>query len=1168
MARFKNNDLLLKENQKIIFGNSDAYMYWNGVEMVFEGITISGAQGPAGPPGPGIEGNQITNDLDTTTIVCSDDDYITLTTNDTVAARTSSTGGLMLNPGPRLNSEARLEVIENNESSEVSISTFDTGTPTNTSTVYMRRGRGVDNAREIVEAGDVIGNIDFQPVIDFTGQYGTTAKIESIAAGTVSDGIVPTRLNFYTSSGDPDDLENVLTLAANGLVYLKDGVGVDTISNDTTLGDVSDSYLCTQAAIKVYVDNAVATSTASGVDAYRIYDLNNDSTDVTCISDNIRFNINGVERGRFDDNGLFYVASGTGISKISTDGAFLSPDDNSIPTTNAVKWYVDNYGGGGGALAANYIVSGDESASAEINTDSFIISLEGSEYFRIHKKWTELISNRLDIPRIWMGDLDYNESNVVSDSINDIADINIIKDQNNGGARINLYGFGTETYSHPRISFIRASDKSGSFPRHGYVVGELNFGSTASSSSFGGAQIRARLDGNYTGWGGPSTYTLQGYTYLDTELHPGDTYRVLNGVGPDIQPTGLEFWVDNGDPAVNPSYVRGLYITPNGYIKLSHPNSATVNYIIPSSKTPDIVFNTMVPTVQWVKDELEDRLATFTIQSQNVSAISNNPYEAYDVSFNTLVMGHTTLNLNFYEQASIINLDGSDILSGAFWTREDKNYAPSYDKMGYTIFNKQPRRTNFVIENWSGHAVDYRTGGWLTFFRSRGYHPQVKYPIQAGDIIGGITATGVGSENVINLSPCRPSKDYYPDGARIFFRCDDKAKLKPPASIHFQTGPKNNNVSANIGGGGGAPYSDIATRFIIWSKGRIDMYGDYYTDALPATNDTRFNRTYGDVNMVFASKDPAEFGGTLNVMTIGTSEGNGGTICLGGFWRDPKSEIGVPSPPNNITFAKLIGGNDDPDQSRNGGRFSIWTHPSGASQLKEVFRADSRGKISIGNSNLGQGFDATYGRFQINQLNENGDSALACTSPDGNTRARLWAWGGSARLDCSGGNNFITLAGNAGKVCIGGAARGELDAVLQTKGSIAPWSDNLYDLGTPSYRWDDIYATNTTIQVSDKKFKKDIEKSNLGLDFITRLKPVSYRFKKGSRKHYGLIAQDVKKVMEHKGIQSEDFAGYIENNGVLGLRYGEFTAPMIRAIQELYERNKELEKRLKALEGK
>lgn len=94
---------------------------------------------------------------------------------------------------------------------------------------------------------------------------------------------------------------------------------------------------------------------------------------------------------------------------------------------------------------------------------------------------------------------------------------------------------------------------------------------------------------------------------------------------------------------------------------------------------------------------------------------------------------------------------------------------------------------------------------------------------------------------------------------------------------------------------------------------------------------------------------------------------------------------------------------------------------------------------------------------------------------------------------------------------------------------------------------------------SDERDKTDIRGTSLGLDFINSLNPVEYRWAKrdeeteGKRFHQGVIAQQVKEAADAAGI---DFGGYIDqsiNGGPdkLLVRYDEFVAPLIKAIQEL-----------------
>lgn len=148
-----------------------------------------------------------------------------------------------------------------------------------------------------------------------------------------------------------------------------------------------------------------------------------------------------------------------------------------------------------------------------------------------------------------------------------------------------------------------------------------------------------------------------------------------------------------------------------------------------------------------------------------------------------------------------------------------------------------------------------------------------------------------------------------------------------------------------------------------------------------------------------------------------------------------------------------------------------------------------------------------------------------------------------------------------------------------------PFANNLYSMGQPvdaalgvtSNRfWKTIYSNTGTINTSDQRLKTDVAPSPLGLNFINNLNPVKYKFIEGgteivegdivsipgSRTHYGLIAQEVKEVLDAAGVG--DFAGWVkmdmsQEDSMQGLRYDQFVAPLIKAVQELTARVKDLE---------
>ena len=94
--------------------------------------------------------------------------------------------------------------------------------------------------------------------------------------------------------------------------------------------------------------------------------------------------------------------------------------------------------------------------------------------------------------------------------------------------------------------------------------------------------------------------------------------------------------------------------------------------------------------------------------------------------------------------------------------------------------------------------------------------------------------------------------------------------------------------------------------------------------------------------------------------------------------------------------------------------------------------------------------------------------------------------------------------------------------------------DNAIDLGASGARFDDIYATNGTIQTSDANEKQDI--TSLTSDEITAAKAISKLFKtfkwkskvtsKGdnARTHTGVIAQEVQSAMTDAGLDATKYA--------------------------------------------
>ena len=137
--------------------------------------------------------------------------------------------------------------------------------------------------------------------------------------------------------------------------------------------------------------------------------------------------------------------------------------------------------------------------------------------------------------------------------------------------------------------------------------------------------------------------------------------------------------------------------------------------------------------------------------------------------------------------------------------------------------------------------------------------------------------------------------------------------------------------------------------------------------------------------------------------------------------------------------------------------------------------------------------------------------------------------------------------------------------------------DNLIDLGHSTLRFDDVYATNGTIQTSDQNEKQDIASATAKeLNVAKKLSALfkTFRWKdkvleKGdkARTHSGIIAQDIQSAFSAEGLDASNYGLFTSDTWTneegkeqtrLGVRYPELFSFIFSSI----------EARLTALESK
>lgn len=135
---------------------------------------------------------------------------------------------------------------------------------------------------------------------------------------------------------------------------------------------------------------------------------------------------------------------------------------------------------------------------------------------------------------------------------------------------------------------------------------------------------------------------------------------------------------------------------------------------------------------------------------------------------------------------------------------------------------------------------------------------------------------------------------------------------------------------------------------------------------------------------------------------------------------------------------------------------------------------------------------------------------------------------------------------------------------LLRNNDIQPNVDNTYQLGSSSFRWDDIFCVNSTINTSDERQKTDIATldTDKTINFIKSLRTVRYKLKNHKRFHCGLIYQELEPISKEF---LKEWGLLYKEDDFLGVRYDELYSILVKTYQYLIEKNEELQKRLNIL---
>lgn len=170
-------------------------------------------------------------------------------------------------------------------------------------------------------------------------------------------------------------------------------------------------------------------------------------------------------------------------------------------------------------------------------------------------------------------------------------------------------------------------------------------------------------------------------------------------------------------------------------------------------------------------------------------------------------------------------------------------------------------------------------------------------------------------------------------------------------------------------------------------------------------------------------------------------------------------------------------------------------------------------------------------------------------------------------------------------------------AAIACNGNLIPSGGGA--LGSSGSPWTGVYSQSAVVVTSDQRAKRDIADCDLGLEFVTSLRPVSYRIAQngmtvergdelygpwlpdqapeydavytpteGVRRHYGFVAQEVKQALGDTDAALWVLSDKDDPDSRQALRYEELIAPMVKAMQQQQALIEQQAARIEALEEK
>jgi hypothetical protein len=270
---------------------------------------------------------------------------------------------------------------------------------------------------------------------------------------------------------------------------------------------------------------------------------------------------------------------------------------------------------------------------------------------------------------------------------------------------------------------------------------------------------------------------------------------------------------------------------------------------------------------------------------------------------------------------------------------------------------------------------------------------------------------------------------------------------------------------------------------------------------------------------------------------------------------------------------------------------STGTNNSALGAFSQYHNTNGSNNTSQGNNSLLNNLEGYYNSAvgsEAMKMNTNGNNntAIGHSALYGNTLgSQNIAIGDAALTGNQTGIGNIAIGANSGSALLPA-----LNNTIAIGYGVYADANNQVRIGNPSNTSIGGYAAWTNL--SDGRFKKDVREDVKGLDFIKRLRPVTYSIdyqlldatnknhlpnaahqslkpdpEKSAARMSGFIAQEVEVLTKETGFAFGGVDAPKNKEGLYGLRYSEFVVPLVKAVQEQQDMIEKLQKSISELQA-